>query len=128
MTPVEIAGYKIGQRFKYIGNKSFEKGSIIELTHDDNSVSPFFMLISENCRLNRLSSPVYIKNVKPLEEIKVENKYTAVITNKETSVSEYKNIAYWEFGDRFITLNKLDGGVAIIPNDSFSSIDISLGE
>lgn len=129
MTPVEQAGYKIGQRFESIGNGAFEKGSIIELTHDDTSVSPFFKLISENFSLNGLSSPVCLKNIKPLEETKIENKiYEAFVRHYEGVSSVYKNIVDWEFGDRFITLNKLDGGVVMIPNDTFSSIDINLGE
>lgn len=54
--------------------------------------------------------------------------YEAFVRHYEGVSSVYKNIVDWEFGDRFITLNKLDGGVVMIPNDTFSSIDINLGE
>lgn len=53
-TPCEKLGYKVGDRFVVTGpGGNFNKGSAIELIHDDASSMPRFKIISGVCNTSR---------------------------------------------------------------------------
>jgi len=51
MTPCEKKGYKVGDRFRVVGNNAmtFSRGSLIELYTDDGTSIPLFELIEGGC-------------------------------------------------------------------------------
>ena len=88
-TPCEELGYKVGDRFKVVSNKSgvFSIGSLVELYEDDDSRCPLFKLVEGYCEFNNADScPGAYTAITNMEKIS-DN----VPENKDDECDTFKN-------------------------------------
>ena len=96
MTPVQEAGYKIGQKFEYVGDGNFAQGSILELIKDDDSATPLFKLLSGKCYVTYSGKAAHVcgyanlVKIKLLEEVKVEYKYVPANLTVDTFIDRVR--------------------------------------
>ncbi|SRR5216117_528166 len=92
MTPAEELGYKVGDKFRYVGEGGDDcpAGTILTFTEDDRSDFPYF---KDECGMLRCP---HLKNIEPLNNNQGEN------TMSEITAKEVRELNQMSEDDRLL--------------------------